>query len=239
MIATKENKIFEKMLKKGNGSILKAVRVDKGCGLGLIAGGIVFLVFGLMLGLPFGLPVFGIFAIPALLLFGIGFVLKKKRDTSWMSYYQDNYGFTEAELKEIDKELASSSVSLVTCKSPNAAKENFIYAFITENYVLINGVSSYIKRLEDIIAVAFSDSTDQWCLVSLTKQDSEVMAIPLFTDTSRKKELCREVIGELHRRNPNILCGQQILCGDRVYILERDSAEILRLYNEGRDLRVV
>ena len=137
---------------------------------------------------------------------------------------------------QADRELASSSVKLVLCRRPGGVREDYIYCFVTENYALVNGVYPYLKRLEDFIAVAFSDSTDQWCLASLTKQDEATMSIPLFTDTERKKALCMEVIQELYCHNSNILCGQQIACEGRIYILERDGEALVRLYKEGHKL---
>ena len=67
----------------------------------------------------------------------------------------------------IDNELTSPSTTIVTCRTRNAAVENYIAGFFTEHYVLINGIYPYLRRLEDIIAVGFSDSTDIWCLVAL------------------------------------------------------------------------
>lgn len=248
MIASAENKYYQKLLKKGNGSILKAIRADKGAGRGLIAGGIVLLVFAVLLGLPCvflaasrlaGLGLFGLMLLPGILLIIPGIIMKNKREANWLSYYQKEYGYTEEELLQADKELSSDSVKLVICRASGAVVEAFIYGFITENYVLINGVYPYLKKLDDIIAVAFSDSTLQWCMVCLTKQDKEALAIPLYTDTDRKPALCQEVMQEICRSNPDILCGQQIVCEDKFYILERDGAELVRLYNEGRKLEVV
>ncbi len=248
MIASSENKIYQNLLKKGDGSILRAIRIDKGAGRGLIAGGIVFLVFGLMLGLPVlafaaspvaGLAVMGVMLVPAVLLIVPGIILKKRRAANWLSYYQKEYGYSEAELLQADRELASSSVELVVCSRPNSRKDDYVYCFITENFVLINGVWPYLKRIEDYIAVAFSDSGDQWVMASITKQDDATMGIPLFTDTDRKKDLCMEVMQALYRHNPNILCGQQIVCEDRVYILERDGEQLIRLYKEGRKLEIL
>ncbi|MBO5337155.1 MAG: hypothetical protein J6A94_08535 [Lachnospiraceae bacterium] len=248
MIASAENKYYQSLLKKGNGSILKAIRADKGAGRGLIAGGIVLLGFAVMLGLPCvffaasrlaGLGLFGLMLLPGILMIILGIILKNKREANWLSYYQKEYGYTEEDLLQADKELSSDSVKLVLCRAVNATIEAFVYGFITENYVLINGVYPYLKKLDDVIAVAFSDSTLQWCMVCITKQDKDVMAIPLHTDTDRKPLLCQEVMQEMCRSNPNILCGQQIVCEDKFYILEKDGAELIRLYNEGRKLEVV
>ncbi len=228
-------------MKKGGGSILKAIRIDKGGGKGLIAGAIVLLVF--MLPITF----FGIIAnptsifpyivlVPGIALLILGIVLKRKRDSNWLSYYQETTGFSEGELQKIDRELADPSVTLVVCKTPGAATDNYIACFLTQNYMVMNGIEPYIRRLEDIIAVAYSDSTDFWTMKCLTTQDKEAMSVALFTDTHKKAALCREIMLELRKRNPKILCGQEIICDGRNYILERDSAVLLRLYQEGRPL---
>ena len=65
------------------------------------------------------------------------------------------------------------------------------------------------------------------------------MAVNLVTDTSRKQRLCRELMQELCRRNPKILCGQEIVCNGSSYILERDGAQLLHLYKEDRILETV
>lgn len=227
-------------MKKGNGSILKSIRIDKGAGKGLIAGAIVLLIFTLPITI-FGMLVeFSIFELllsaPGILLLVFGILLKRKREATWISYYQESTGYSEGELMQIDRELASPSVTLVLCRTPNAAVDNYIACFVTEHYMVMNGVYPYVRRLEDIIVVAFSDSTDIWSMASLTLQDTEAMAVGLFTDTQRKASLCGEIMQELHRRNPNILCGQEIVCDGRHYILERDGAELLRLHREGRTL---
>ncbi len=233
MIASTEHKDYQKLMKKGKGSILKAIRIDKGGGKGLIVGGIILLVAALVFSLFGGLIFFGI---PALCCFAIGIPLKHKREASYISYYQEKTGFSESELLQIDHELASPAVTLVLASG--AATNNCIACFFTEHYMVVNGVYPYVRRLEDFIAVAFSDSTDIWSMSSLTKQDKETQSVGLFTDTAHKAALCNEMIQELYRRNPNILCGQVITCEGRNYILERDGAEILRLYQEGRKLEL-
>lgn len=233
MIASKDHKDYQNLLKKGKGSILKAIRSDKGGGKGLIAGGLVLLAVGLLLFMFGGLIFFGI---PGLLLLAIGIPLKRKREASWMSYYQEQTGYSEGELLRIDRELASPSVSLVVTSGTTTG--NCIACFFTEHYMVMNGVYPYVRRLEDFIAVAFSDSTDIWSMASLTKQDKETRSVGLFTDTAKKAALCDEIMQELYRRNPSVLCGQVIACEGNRYILERDGAEILRLYQEGRKLEL-
>lgn len=241
MIASAEHKIYQRHMKKGDGSILKAIRIDKGGGKGLIAGAIVLLVFTLPITL-FGIradatAIFPYIVLaPGMLLLVLGIVLKRKRDSGWMSYYQETTGFSEGELQQIDRELADPSVTLVICKSPNAAIDDYAACFLTQHYMVMNGMEPYVRRLEDIIAVAFSDSTDFWSMKCLTTQDKEIMSLDLFTDTHKKAALCTEIMLELRTRNPKIICGQGIVCEGRNYILERDGAELLRLYKEGRPL---
>lgn len=231
MIASTEHKDYRKLMEKGKGSILRALRVDKGGGKGLIAGGIALLAAALLLSMFGGLIIFGI---PALILLAVGILLKHKRDASWLSYYQERTGYSESELLQIDRELASPSAVLVI--TSDKSTNNNIACFFTEHYMITNGMSPYVRRLEDFIAVAFSDSTDIWSMASLTKQDEETQSVGLFTDTAEKAALCNEIIQELHRRNPDVLCSPVIDCEGRRYILERDGAEILRLYREGRKL---
>lgn len=243
MIASTEHKLYQKTLKKGNGSILKCIRIDKGGGKGLIAGAIVLLIFTLPISIlllvsdPDYVMAAAISA-PGLILLVLGIVLKNKRTASWISYYQEQTGFSEGELQQADRELASPSTTIVTCRFPNTTKDTYVAGFFTDHYVVINGVSPYVRRLEDIIAVAFSDSTDIWCMAFLTVQDKEALAVNLVTETSRKVTLANEIMQELSRRNPKILCGQEIVCDGRQYILERDGAQLLRLYQEGRTLEL-
>ena len=222
MIASTENKLYQDLMKKGNGSILRALRGKTGAGKGMIAAGIVFLIFTI---------ISVVFTVLGILLIVFGIVMKSKRTNSWLSYYQEQTGYSEGELQQLDRELASSSVTMVI-------PDHNIACFFTENYMVVNGMEPYVRRLEDIIAAAFSDSTDLWCMVVLTKTDKEIKRVGLFTDTAKKPELCEEIMQELFRRNPNVLCGQEIVCGDKLYILERDGAEILRLYQEGHTLEI-
>ena len=236
MIASTEHKLYKKMIKKGKGNILKYIRTNKGAGKGLIAGAIVVLVVSLPVTLLLLLTeVNAIVAIlisaPGLLMLILGIYFDRKRAASWISYYQKHAGFSEGEIQQVNLELSSPSTSIVTV-------QNFVAGFFTDHYVLIDHIYPYLRRLEDIIAVAFSDSTDIWFMVVLSTQDQETMAVTLHSDTQWKKTLCMELMQEMHIRNPKILCGQEIVCDGKHYILERDGAQILRLYKEGRPLEL-
>ncbi|MCM1536806.1 MAG: hypothetical protein NC254_00210 [bacterium] len=243
MITSTNNKLYRRLLKKGKGNILKAIRIDKGGGKGLIAGAISLLVFTLpatIIGLLTDSGILASFlsillSLPGLLMLVIGIVLKNKRASSWSSYYKEQTGFSETELPAVERELASPSTIVVTCKNMSV-KNNYLAAFFTEHYILINNLCPYLRRVEDIIAAAFSDSTDSWHMVFLSTMDTDTHVVGLFTDSMWKESLAKEIMQELSRRNPNILCGQEIVCDGRLYILERDGAQILRLYQEGRTL---
>lgn len=237
MIASTEHKLYKKMAKKGKGNILKYIRTNKGGGKGLIAGSIVLLVVSLpvtaLLLLTEASTIAALLiSAPGLLMLILGIYFDHKRAASWISYYQKHAGFSEAEIQQVVTELSSPSTTIVTV-------QHFIAGFFTEHYVLIDGVEPYLRRLEDIIAVAFSDSTDIWHMVILSTLDQEARTVGLHADTQWKRTLCRELMQEMHNRNPKILCGQEIICDRSYYILERDSAQILRLYQEGRPLELV
>lgn len=241
MIASTEHKLYKGMIKASKGSILKHIRANKGLGKGLIGGGIVLLVFTvpvtvLCLLAKGGAVISIALSAPGVLLLLLGIWQKNKRTSSWVSYYQKETGFSEEEIRQVDRELSSPSVTVVTCRMGGAAVENYVAGYFTEHYVLIDGVEPFLRRLEDIIAVAFSDSTDIWSMVVLSVHDQQAVRVTLVTDTGRKRTLCAELMREMYRRNPKILCGQEIVCDGRHYILERDGAQLLRLYQEGRPL---
>ena len=242
MIASTEHKLYQKMIKKGKDGILQTIRANKGAGKGRIAGSIVLLVFTLpasiLLLIDSSFVASIILSAPGLVMLIGGIYLGHKRTTDWISYYQKETGFSEEEILQINQELSSPSVTIVTCRVPNAVVESFIAAYFTEHYLVMDSIEPYVRRLEDIIAVAFSDSTDSWRMAALSTQDQETRGVALFTDTQRKKTLCMEVMQELHRRNPKVLCGQEIVCDGNHYILERDGAQLLRLYQEGRTLEL-
>ena len=236
MIASTEHKLYKKEAKKAKGNILKHIRTNKGTGKGLIGGSIVLLVVSLPVTVL--LLIFKVSAIlailistPGLLMLLSGIIVDRKRMASWISYYQEQTGFSEGEIQQINQELYSPSATIVTV-------QNFIAGFFTEHYVVINDACPYVRRLEDIIAVAFSDSNAIWFMVILSTQDEKTKLVTLHSETQWKTTLCKELMQEMHSRNPKILCGQEIVCDGSHYILERDGAEILRLYQEGRPLEL-
>ncbi len=241
MIASTEHKLYKKMAKHSKGSILKTIRTNKGGGKGLIGGSIVILVFTLPITIlclftEVNALISVLFSLPGLALLFLGIYLMHKRNSSWISYYQKDSGLSESEIRQADQELLSPSTTIVTCRMVNTAVESFIAGYFTEHYVVIDEVDPYLRRLEDMIAVAYSDSTDSWTMKALSTHDQDVVTLPLVSASDKKETLCRELMQEMCRRNPKILCGQEIVCDGNHYILERDGAKILRCCQEGRTL---
>lgn len=238
MVIAREDKEYQKLLKAG--SILKGLRSSKGGGLGCIGGGVTLALFGLLLFLLLGPFFLCLFGVPGVILILVGLRLKHKRDSSYLSYYQKQTGFSEGELRSVDRELAAPNVHIIGYIKAGAVNEHGIACFITEHYFVTEGY--YVRRLEDMIAAAYTDRMVPdgehviFGLLCLSKQDKEVCFMTFGAASDKKEELCLEIIEELARRNPKLLCQEYIQCGDREYELMTESREILRLYQEGRRL---
>lgn len=240
MVIQTKDKEYQKLLKRG--SILKGLRSIKGGGLGCIAGGITCLVFALLLLFMFfiidllriGVFFLALCGIPGALLVLIGILLRLKRNSSYMAFYQKETGFSEEELRQVDRELASPNVQIIGYKRDGSFNQRAIACFITEHYFVTEHY--YIRKLEDLVAVAFTNKPVIWGLLCLSKQDSKVQFMSFLTPTEKKSALCTEIIQALFLRNPQILRGQYLKCDNRTYDLldENTSKEILRLYLEGR-----
>lgn len=239
MIMNTDDKVYQRLLKKG--SILKALRTSKGAGLGCIAGGLTMVALAVMVGLMLGMMggnevffwVLVIMGLPGVILILLGIVLKKKRDSTYLSYYQKETGFSEGELHQIDRELSAPDVCIVGYRNEG---RKCIACFITEHYFVTE--NGYVRRLEDILAVAYTDKMP-WVdsviygLICLSKQDDEAYFMTFAAASDKKQALCGMIIEELYSRNQKIICGQDILCNDKKYNLMNDSKEIARLYHEG------
>lgn len=238
MVIAREDKEYQKLLK--GGSVLKGLRSSKGGGLGCIAGGVTLAVFGLLLFLMLGPFFLCLFGVPGVILILVGQRLKHKRDSSYLSYYQEQTGFSEGELLAIDRELAAPDVHIIGYIREGAVNQHGIACFITEHYFVTE--SYYVRRLEDMIAVAYTERMIPdgehviFGLLCLSKQDKEARFMTFGTAPDKKEGLCLEIIEELARRNPKLLCQEYVKCDDRKYELMTESREILRLYQEGRSL---
>lgn len=143
-----------------HGSVLKAFRSQGGGGAGLIAGGIVLLVFGIPLGLLCmlglggrGFLVGAVFVVPGLLMILWGMALRKKRLANYLEFYKKDTGYSEAELQEADRELMSPDAVKIGGKMDNSGGKEGIIFMITEHYFLsiwpVYG--AHLRKLDDIM----------------------------------------------------------------------------------------
>ena len=107
--------VTEKMKKKiaKGQSVLKTCRTSAGGAKGMMAGGLVFLVFGVFAAFPMlisgfdrgGLLFFLILGLPGLLLIGIGAVLQSKKAAEYVKFYSRETGYSESDILLADQEL--------------------------------------------------------------------------------------------------------------------------------------
>lgn len=243
---TEMTKDFQKSVEK-YGSVLKAYRAQGGGGKGLIAGGVVLLVFGALLGIPLmflrvlgGLVVLAIFAVPGLALILPGIALNKKRMAAYMEYYQKETGYSLEELQEADRELLGPEAVKIVCKTDRSAGKNETVFFITPHYFLsvwaVNGC--YLRRLDDIVAAFYSSEIPgingyRQNLFIITRQDTQQSGRTneytqkqyrgfenaLLTMNKNCQEICNETVGEMAARAPHIITRQYIVVKDVRYNL--------------------
>ncbi len=237
MVLNRDHAEYRKLAKSG--SILKGLRTFKGGGLGLIAGGWVligFAVFTALLFLPFGIIGGAIFflvllGVPGLILIGIGIPMRNKRNRTYMEFYQKETGFSEQELLQLDQELAAPDVEIIGYVREGGSKKHpGIACIITEHYFVTEWY--YIRRLEDMIAAAFTDATAIFGLLCLSKQDTEAQFMTFGAPSDKKEALCTEIIQALHRRNPNLICHKKFLWNGQRFDLEKDGKAIRQMYLE-------
>lgn len=236
MVIDKNDKAYQKIIKKGSGSVLKGLRAVKGGGLGCMAGGIVLLIFGLVFAVPdliFGIAegkmggalLSAMFLIaPGLLCVVIGSVLKNKRNSSYMEFYQKETGLGEEELKQVDRELTSPNVQMIGYIKAGSRNERGIACFITDNYFVTEWY--YVRRIEDMVAAAYSDSEDIWGLLCLAKNDKEVHFETYGAPADKKQGLCTEIVAALKNRK-DIIPAQFFTLNGKQYDLRKNSRELL------------
>ena len=108
--------ITEKMRKqaeKGK-SVLKAGRIGAGGAKGAIIAGLLFLIFGILIGLPFLLSgsrgwilFLVIFGIPALLFLIPGTIFQIRKARNYLDYYAKESGYDVSVLQQAEKEILS------------------------------------------------------------------------------------------------------------------------------------
>ncbi len=234
------NTIYAGYRKLANsGSILKGLRSFKGGGLGLIAGGWVLIGFAIFTGLLF-LPMgaiggalffLGLFGIPGIILLGIGIPMRNKRNSTYMEFYQKETGFSEQELLQIDRELAAPDVEIIGyVRAGGSKKHPGIACMITDHYFVTEWY--YIRRLEDLIAVAYTDESAIFGLLCLAKQDPDTKFMTFGAPSDKKEALCTEIIQALLRRKPDLICHKRFLWNGQKFDLEKDGKALRQMYLE-------
>lgn len=169
MILVKDDKRYPKDMK--NGRILWALRNRGGLAKGCMAGGVAFLVCGVLIallmavaGLAAGeLLLLLVCAIPALPLILGGLICQKYKMSRYLKYYQKLTGFDMEELKQIEEELGASDMVLygnVPEMSGTGASEKhpMVACMITRHYFVMPMAmdKSYIRRLSDMLLATYS-----------------------------------------------------------------------------------
>lgn len=220
------------------GSVLKAYRSQGGGGLGLFAGGITLLIFGVLLGLLMaivnvigGLVVFAFFAVLGLPMILGGNAMNKKRLAGYLEYYQKQNGYSAEELQEADRELMSPDAVKIVNKTDRSGGKKETVFFITEHYFLsawpVNGC--YLRKLEDIVAAFYSnqipgiggyrqnlfvinsqDILEQGLINEFTKKQYRGFENGLLISQGNCYEICQEVLEEMAKRAPHIITSQNI-----------------------------
>lgn len=228
---------YQKLAK--GGSILKGLRCSKGGGRGLIAGGWTFIGFAVFVGGLFllmsitgaALFFFGLLGIPGLILIGIGIPMRSKRNRTYMEYYQKETGFSEQELQQVDRELAAPDVEIIGyVRAGGSKKHPAIACMITEHYFVTEWY--YIRRLEDLIAAAYTDESVIFGLLCLAKQDEEAKFMTFGAASDKKEALCTEIIRALQRRNPALICDKRFTWNGQQFDLEKDGRAFRQMYLE-------
>lgn len=220
------------------GSVLKAYRAQGGGGAGIMAGGIVLLVFGILLGglallgsLKAGLVVLVIFGGPGLLLTLLGNSKRKKRIESYLEFYLKDSGLNREELQEADRELMSQNAVKIGCVTDRSGGKKEIVFFVTDHYFLSAWpvYGAYLRKIEDIAAAFYSAQIPgiggyRQNLFVITKQDIEEKGMKneytkkqyrgfensILTNQRHCREVCMEVLGELASRAPHLITCQNI-----------------------------
>lgn len=220
------------------GSVLKAYRSQGGGGAGVMAGGIVLLVFGVLLGglallgsFKAGLVVFAVFGVPGLLLTLLGNSKRKKRIESYLEFYLKDSGCSREELQEADRELMSQNAVKIGCATDRSGGRKEIVFMITDHYFLSAWpvYGAYLRKIEDIVAAFYSAQIPgingyRQNLFVITRQDAEGKGRKneytkkqydgfensILTNQRHCREVCMEALGELASRAPHLITCQNI-----------------------------
>lgn len=229
--------VTEKMraaAQKGNG-VLKKSRVSGGAAKGALGAGITFLVFALFSGLPFlisgmpgGMIFLVVFGVPGLIFLIAGVVGRFKRAKTYLQFYGKETGYSEAEIKQAERELTMPQTVAV------GTKKGGISCYITEQFLVsVTKEACYVRKLSDLCAAFYSREIpgvdSRICgMVLISVQDiaREARINPFtyrqcggYTNTVLDQESCAEVAAEITKRNPAVITSQIFSDGGKKYDL--------------------
>ncbi len=241
MILEYSNKMKEKITR--DGSVLKHIRSIGGGSAGAMAGGIVLLIFGVLLGglcLAVGLLAVAaaigvILVLPGLILYIIGSSARRRRLANYLDYYRKETGYSDQELAAVERELQDPTTILYGYVPEGTSKKNRrVGVFLTRNYFVVPEVlgTCYIKRIPEIAAAAYSERIPgvngyRSGLVYVASGERETRHNSLLP-----KDSCMEIIAELSRRNPAVITAQRFLYEGEQYDLLSDGEKVARLYEK-------
>ena len=229
--------ITEKMRKqaeKGK-SVLKAGRIGAGGAKGAIIAGLIFLIFGILIGLPFLLSgsrgwilFLVIFGIPALLFLIPGTIFQIRKAGNYLDYYAKESGYDVSVLQQAEKEILSPKTVAI------GSGKNKIACYITENFLIsVTREGCYVRKHSDMVAAFYSEEIpglesrqDGMLFISVQEIAREPRINPFtyrqcggYVNPFLDRVCSREVSGEIEKHNPSIITDQIYTDGNRQYDL--------------------
>lgn len=235
MITTQNDK-FNKKVRTSN--YLQDSRNAGGAAVGCIAGGIVLLVVGGLLAILLiiaGEVLVGLgICVPGLLLTFGGVHAKNKRKKNYVSFYTEQTGYSEAEIRQLEEELKDPSIIVTSYKPKEGTQKGVsIGCVITKNYFLMPMIGYvYARKIEDMVAMAYSESIPgvdgyRYGLIFFASQDKDV-----YNQCLMKKQDCMEVLNLLLQRNQNIFTSHAFLYENKKYNLIENRQEVIELHKK-------
>ena len=218
------------------GSVLKAYRSMGGWSLGVMAAGIMLIVFGVLLGLlamlatiQAGIATLTVMAGPGLILTVIGSAKNKKRVSGYLDFFKKDTGYSEAELQEADRELMGPGAVKLTCMTDRSRRET---VFIITDHDFLSAFpvqGCYLRKLDDIVAAFYSNEIPgiygyRRNLFVISRQDIQKEGVrneytnkqyrgfenAILTNKPDFREVCVRAVEEMVRRAPHIITSQNI-----------------------------
>lgn len=243
MILTVNDKRRQDYLK--DGKILWNLRNNGGIGKGLMAGGIVLLIFALLLFALFaamgrgkgGLFFAGVLGLPGLLLFLWGFIGQKNKMKNYLNYYQEATGFSPDEVRLMEQEILSPDMVMIgniPSENPGSFSEKHpqIACMMTEHYFIMPMLmgETYIRKYPDMLLAAYSERIPgvngyKHGLVFLSRRDDNAYINAFLT-----QDVCEEVISFLRKHNPQLITAPAFSCNDRQYDINSNPQDVIRFF---------